>query len=1598
MYPEKKESLMNKRKIILFLLTAVMILIPSFSYAAPEGDINENELYENAVEILASSLNDGQDLYVDQDTVIVLDTNKTIGNVYTNTNLLGVKDGSDKTLVLNSLSGTSGMLAVTGANVSVENGLAFTDIDQENLPSIYINDGNLTVSADEAAESEATAVSAAGPIYVTNGKMSVSTKNTAATNFASGIEAQWISVLPGGVLNVSVKDNAATTQRAINASVTTVKENGILNAYTDKGDAISAWQTFSAAGTVTAKTSDGIGLVGGDMFITGEVSVTGSEAAAKFSGTRTIDDSLAVFEPSGIKWTDEGYITDLQDVPAKTLMVRNSEAKNLDEATITGLAAEYAYTGSAVKPTPTIKDGEKILTKDIDYELSYEDNINTGTATVIATGKNNYAGSVQATFTIVQPVYSLDGVPQPGELTSFSSNGVYKLLQDIDLPASGFTFGNGVSTVTLDLNGHNLNIPTNDSPAINIDQSNITFTITGEGIITDTGNGDSIISISGDNCTVTVEEGVELVGNTAISLKQGASNADVTFGGTATTQNVGIYVNGNITQEGNEISVTGNVTSANAPGIYSAGIADWTVTGSVTGTTGVEIRAGNLTVGPGSYISSNANDFDIASNPNGPTSTGAGITVAPHTTKLPINVTVNAGNISGPTAFVEANVEDNDDISGVNISIKNGEFTGTIRSENMTEFISGGTFHSYVDSTFIVQGKTAIYNSEDDTYVIQEGACLAYVDGVACTSAAEIMSTVTLMSQVEVMSPINLTFPALYDKVLVWNKSAESININGYNLYPLSSVYVGTAIANAQLEEAREIARLLQEQNDALLAERNALQEALDTAKSDLSSARAAYRALQAEKAASDAALESANQALAQTQERVTQLEGQIEDKDNEITTLNTEKAELAAEIETKEAEIEQKNGVIEGLNNDLEEAEEKYGQLQNEYNALEESATATQAELNFVKSNIESLEDTIESQQAQITAAGETIEALAAEKAELQTAITEKDSTIATLTEDKELLESDLATATAENTTLTQRVETLEATIQIKDARIGELTTEKENLESQITDLESTVETMTTQIESAQGTIDTLSQTISTMEASITALNTSNAALTASLEEKEAALTDAQTAYNLLLAEKNSITEELETAQGTIETLGTEKAALQEDLQEAQAAYEELLASAGATAEDLAEAKATITRLNGEIAEKDAAIEQANAQVTQLTASLTQVNTALEEKTAALNTKTQELDTTNAALVSANQIIENLNAQKSELQNSIDALQDQLDTANSLKEQAEAQLATAQAALDQAITDYSELESQRDELQAELTTAQSELAEANAEVTRLEGELTTANQTIDTLNTEKTELQSQVDTLTEQAEGYQTTITGLEASLEEANQNYETLSEQYADLEARSASALEDVEEARAARDQAEAEKDAIAAELAEAQASLQEAEDEITDLNNQLTEKDAKLQQAERDKATLQQNLNLANQTAELATSAKIAAENALALRDKELSVAKARIAELEKQASQGSAPAVVAPAKVSVKSIKVGKRKVTIKVKNPKGVYYQYAVKKKGTSSWVIYNSASTKKTISKLKSKKKYQIKVRAYTLSNGTAVYGEWSKTYTKKIR
>ncbi|MBO4681149.1 MAG: hypothetical protein J5623_04540, partial [Clostridiales bacterium] len=73
---------------------------------------------------------------------------------------------------------------------------------------------------------------------------------------------------------------------------------------------------------------------------------------------------------------------------------------------VTGIA-DKTYTGEAVTQTPVVTFNGKQLTEGTDYRITYANNIDAGTATVVISGTGNYGGAKTVTFEILKKANTL---------------------------------------------------------------------------------------------------------------------------------------------------------------------------------------------------------------------------------------------------------------------------------------------------------------------------------------------------------------------------------------------------------------------------------------------------------------------------------------------------------------------------------------------------------------------------------------------------------------------------------------------------------------------------------------------------------------------------------------------------------------------------------------------------------------------------------------------------------------------------------------------------------------------------------------------------------------------------------------------------------------------------------------------------------------------------------------------------------------------------------------------------------------------------------------------------------------------------------------
>lgn len=103
----------------------------------------------------------------------------------------------------------------------------------------------------------------------------------------------------------------------------------------------------------------------------------------------------------------------------KSFSINEAGKTAIGAATVTLEKDTYLETGAAIEPGVTsVVLGEKTLTKDTDYSVSYMNNEVPGTAEVVIAGKGDYTGSVKKTFTILKDLNKTEIV--------LSNNGIYE--------------------------------------------------------------------------------------------------------------------------------------------------------------------------------------------------------------------------------------------------------------------------------------------------------------------------------------------------------------------------------------------------------------------------------------------------------------------------------------------------------------------------------------------------------------------------------------------------------------------------------------------------------------------------------------------------------------------------------------------------------------------------------------------------------------------------------------------------------------------------------------------------------------------------------------------------------------------------------------------------------------------------------------------------------------------------------------------------------------------------------------------------------------------------------------------------------------------
>lgn len=94
------------------------------------------------------------------------------------------------------------------------------------------------------------------------------------------------------------------------------------------------------------------------------------------------------------------FVTDSDDTIVSEVMTDGTEREIIDGLYVDGLATNYTYTGSSIKPVFQVYDSGRLLKEKTDYTVAFKNNTKAGTATVTITGKGSYTAKHTETFQI----------------------------------------------------------------------------------------------------------------------------------------------------------------------------------------------------------------------------------------------------------------------------------------------------------------------------------------------------------------------------------------------------------------------------------------------------------------------------------------------------------------------------------------------------------------------------------------------------------------------------------------------------------------------------------------------------------------------------------------------------------------------------------------------------------------------------------------------------------------------------------------------------------------------------------------------------------------------------------------------------------------------------------------------------------------------------------------------------------------------------------------------------------------------------------------------------------------------------------------------
>jgi len=707
------------------------------SYSVNSGDYVA-EVGENRYTKLATAIANAQA----GDTVVLLCDDPEL---YSSRNQILI----DKSLTLDlngyTLKNNSNGIKVnaSGADVTIKNGKVVTgDVNQPQPLIVVTNVSNLLIQ-----NVEITAKSQFRGIVIEEGcSGTVTVKDSTISNARVGILNLGTGTLTvdGGSITSTGKTSMGVSGNGNAHGTTTVLNN--VNIST----AVGVYQPQNGkltvnGGTITG-TATGIEIRAGELTVTGEAKITSTATEEEYavapnsSGTTVIGAAIAVSQhttnkPITVTIEDNATLTgykSLVQVDLETIENRSEVAMSITGGTFEGAVESERVTGfiqggifDALPNYTYFKEG---YSAKANTEGKY---ITENTPWVATIGTVGYQ-SLQEAVTVATASETVTLLCDH-TLT-------YRLVLDhavtLDLGGHRLTTSSTCTSVTSAIFVRTANAPDTE---INVKNGRIIFVQENNyGIVVNRAILNmSDVEIDGSSSAYGLQVGAGTVSsanlnNVMVSAKicavalfsysylegNSSSSATLTATGCHFTATEGYAVAGNGQDENTDITLNNCTLKAALAGIFHPQDGKLTVNGgSIEGVnTGIEIRAGELTVTGGAKITATATEYSVTPNSSGSTVIGAAIAVSQHTTNQKISVSIDNATLTGKKALVQVDLQEIASPTEVKITVTGGTFSGAIESERCEGFISGGAFSELPNYTYFANGYSAEYNATDKVY------------------------------------------------------------------------------------------------------------------------------------------------------------------------------------------------------------------------------------------------------------------------------------------------------------------------------------------------------------------------------------------------------------------------------------------------------------------------------------------------------------------------------------------------------------------------------------------------------------------------------------------------------------------------------------------------------------------------------------------------------------------------------------------------------------------------------------------------------------------------------------------------------------------